>query len=76
MPPRCPNCKGKMDNKPPHYVCTECGLVIKRYEFDKVKREYFPSKKTDEEDTFSEDKKKKKEYLDWFLSSNKDEYEE
>ncbi|NHJ87296.1 MAG: hypothetical protein FK734_17665 [Asgard group archaeon] len=75
MPPRCPSCKGKMDYQPPRYVCTSCGLVINRYEFDKMKREHFGSKPDDEEDEFYEKKKKNRDYLDWYLSSDKDDYE-
>jgi transcription initiation factor TFIIIB Brf1 subunit/transcription initiation factor TFIIB len=75
MPPRCPSCKGKMEYKPPNYVCRECGLVIKRLEFDKMKRQHFKGRSEDE-DEYSEDKRKKKDYLDWYLSSDKDEFDD
>jgi transcription initiation factor TFIIIB Brf1 subunit/transcription initiation factor TFIIB len=75
MPPKCPNCKGKMEYEPPNYVCTSCGLVVKRYDFDKMKREHFKGK-GDEDDPYYEEKRKKKDYLDWYLSSDKDSYEE
>jgi transcription initiation factor TFIIIB Brf1 subunit/transcription initiation factor TFIIB len=74
MPPKCPNCKGKMENEPPNYVCTSCGLVVNRFEFDKTKREHFGSKP--EDDSYYEEKKKKKDYLDWYLSSDKESYDE
>ncbi|MHA1629388.1 MAG: hypothetical protein ACTSXO_00135 [Candidatus Heimdallarchaeota archaeon] len=75
MPPRCPSCKSKMEYEPPNYVCPGCGLVINRYDFDKVKREHFQKKKTDD-DPFYEKKKKNRDYLDWYTSSDKESYEE
>ncbi|HUT82390.1 MAG TPA: zinc ribbon domain-containing protein [Candidatus Bathyarchaeia archaeon] len=76
MPPRCPSCKGKMEYEPPRYVCTSCGLVISRYEFDKTKREHFGDVKKEEDDEFYEKKKKKEEYRDWYLSSDKEKYDD
>ena len=72
MPPRCPNCKGKMEYEPPRYVCTSCGLVVNRYEFDKVKREHF-GRRRDDDDPDYEEKQKREDYLKWYLSSDKDE---
>ena len=71
MGPRCPSCKGKMEYEAPRYVCTGCGLVISRYDFDKVKRNHFEAKK-DEDDEFYEKKKRNKDYLDWYTSSDRD----
>ncbi len=76
MAPRCPSCKGKMETDPPHYVCTSCGLVINRYQFDKMKREHFAASKRSDDDPEYEQKKKNKDYLDWYLSSNKDKIDE
>lgn len=75
MPPKCPNCKGKMEYEPPSYVCTSCGLAVNRLDFDKTKREHFGSK-PDGDDEYYEEKKKKKDYLDWYLSSDKESYDE
>lgn len=75
MPPKCPNCKGKMEYEPPNYVCTSCGLVVNRFEFDKTKREHFGSK-PEEDDSYYVEKKKKKDYLDWYLSSDKESFDE
>lgn len=75
MPPRCPNCKGKMDAEPPNYVCRTCGLVINRYQFDKTKREHFDGRR-EEDDAEYEHKKKNRDYLDWYLSSDKDKVDE
>lgn len=75
MPPRCPSCKGKMDYQPPNYVCRSCGLVVNRFEFDKTKRKHF-SRRQDEDDPDYEHKKKNKDYLDWYLSSDKDNIED
>lgn len=72
MAPRCPSCKGKMETEAPNYVCTSCGLVISRYEFDKMKRQHFGGSRRDEDDPEYEQKKKNKDYLDWYLSSDKD----
>ena len=64
-----------MEYEPPNYVCTSCGLVVNRFEFDKTKREHFGSKH-EEDDEYYEEKKKKKDYLDWYLSSDKESYDE
>ncbi|HUU78298.1 MAG TPA: TFIIB-type zinc ribbon-containing protein [candidate division Zixibacteria bacterium] len=75
MPPRCPNCKGKMDHEPPNYVCRACGLVVNRYDFDKTKREHFGTSRNDD-DPDHEHKKRNRDYLDWYLSSDKDDIDE
>ena len=73
--PRCPNCKAKMDYEAPNYVCKSCGLVVNRFEFDKMKRQHFNSRR-DYEDPEDEHKREREDYLDWWLSSNKDSEED
>jgi transcription initiation factor TFIIIB Brf1 subunit/transcription initiation factor TFIIB len=65
-----------MEYEPPNYVCTTCGLVINRFEFDKTKRKHFGSRRRDEEDPETEHRRKNAEYLDWYLSSDKKKHED
>lgn len=77
MPPRCPNCKGKMEYEPPYYVCTSCGLTVNRHEFDKTKRKHFGGgRRYDDEDPDYEHKQEREDYLKWWLSSKKEEEED
>ena len=76
MPPRCPNCRGKMEYEPPRYVCTSCGLTVSRYDFDKIKRKHFGGGRRGEDDPDDEEKRKREDYLNWWLSSDKEEDEE
>ncbi|MBD3192427.1 MAG: hypothetical protein GF308_17440 [Candidatus Heimdallarchaeota archaeon] len=73
MPPRCPNCKGKMEYEPPYYVCTSCGLTVNRHEFDKTKRKHFGGGRRYDEDPDYEQKQEREDYLKWWLSSKKEE---
>ncbi|MFX1295519.1 MAG: hypothetical protein ACFFD2_11810 [Promethearchaeota archaeon] len=52
------------------YVCQRCGLALSRYELDKM-REQQRDRIREEKGKEFEEKKKHKEYLDWWLSKEK-----
>ncbi|MFX1511275.1 MAG: hypothetical protein ACFFCQ_01665 [Promethearchaeota archaeon] len=72
MPPRCPDCSGKMNWQSPFYACTICGLSLRRHELeraqDKLRDEIWDARYGEKEDEKSQ---RKKEYLDWYLKSKK-----
>ncbi|GAB4328909.1 MAG: hypothetical protein Kow0069_36270 [Promethearchaeota archaeon] len=70
---RCPECGGIMEYNPALklLVCTSCGLAVTRSELDRMHDEQ--RKRLDPQSREEERRKRRKEYLDWYLSSKKDE---
>ncbi len=70
----CPECGGISKWNPPFYVCSVCGLALRRQEYermvDKQKEALWEAQEEQNEGT---DKKRKRnrEYLDWYLGSKK-----
>jgi len=62
----CPECGGEMGYDPylRRYMCKSCGLSITSQELMELKDKMRPDKHSDED----ERRKKRKEYLDWWLS--------
>ncbi len=66
---RCPECAGelKYDSSVRRYVCTRCGLALNTFELDKMRQQQRDSIRQEKGRDF-EEKKRKREYLDWWLS--------
>ena len=72
---KCPECGGKAKWQSPFYVCTVCGLALRRQEYERMqfrqKTELWEAQLDEEENEFSKKRKRHKEYEDWFLGSKK-----
>lgn len=69
---RCPECGGLAKWQPPFYVCTVCGLSLRRREYERMTDRQKKALYEAQIDKFEEEDKKRKrnrEYLDWFLGS-------
>lgn len=68
--PSCPDCGAEMKWRNPFYVCTICGLALRKHEYERYKQkkedETFQAR-YDEED----DSKKQKDYLKWFIDGDR-----
>jgi DNA-directed RNA polymerase subunit M/transcription elongation factor TFIIS len=64
----CPECAGimKYDRNIRLLVCQRCGLAVTRHELDLMRAEF--RKFMEVEDKDDERKRRKKDYLDWWLS--------
>ncbi len=60
----------KYDRNVRRYVCQRCGLALNRYELDKM-REQHRDRIREEKGKEWEEKRRRKEYLDWWLSKEK-----
>ena len=71
---KCPECGGKAKWNSPFYVCTVCGLALRRREYermhDKQKAALYNAQITETEES-DKKRRKEKEYLDWFLGKKK-----
>lgn len=67
--PVCPECGGEMkwERNRFMYVCKTCGLALKREELDRIRDEQRREVLTEDE----ERKKRRKDYLKWWLSREK-----
>jgi hypothetical protein len=71
---RCPECGGLAKWQSPFYVCTVCGLALRRREYermvDRQKQALYDAQidKVEEED---KKRKRNRDYLDWYLGSKK-----
>ncbi|MGD8565190.1 MAG: hypothetical protein PVF96_02450 [Candidatus Bathyarchaeota archaeon] len=67
--PYCPECGGEMQyiSGRKRYVCKSCGLSVTGQDLIELRRELRPNF----ESTEDEQKKRKKEYLKWWLSKKK-----
>jgi transcription initiation factor TFIIIB Brf1 subunit/transcription initiation factor TFIIB len=65
----CPECGGEMQYMmaTKHYVCKSCGLSVTQQELVELREKNRPDADSDE----SEQEKRKKEYLKWWLSKKK-----
>lgn len=66
----CPECGGIAKWEPPFYVCSVCGLALRRQEYQRlVDKQKTALYEAQIEQTESQDKKRKRnrEYLDWYL---------
>ena len=63
---RCPECGGNVVGKNKRKICETCGLAMTPTEYDKEWRTIRSSKFERDEDP---EKKKKREYLEWYESS-------
>jgi transcription initiation factor TFIIIB Brf1 subunit/transcription initiation factor TFIIB len=65
----CPECGGEMQYEisTKHYVCKSCGLSVTQQELVELREKNRPDADSDE----SEQEKRKKEYLKWWLSKKK-----
>ena len=64
----CPECAGNMkyDRNARLLVCQRCGLAVTRNELDKMRAEL--RKFVEVENTEDEKRRRRKDYLDWYLS--------
>ncbi|MFX0092865.1 MAG: hypothetical protein ACFFBD_13995, partial [Candidatus Hodarchaeota archaeon] len=73
MPPKCPECNSRMEWNTPFYVCSACGLSLRRHEltdmYDKLQDDLWDAR----EDRNQGDKKskEKRDILDWYLKKKK-----
>ena len=67
--PNCPECAGTMkyDSNRRLYACQRCGLALKRDDLDKM-WELQRDRVREEKGKPYEEQRKRKEYLDWWLS--------
>jgi len=65
----CPECGGEMQYMigTKHYVCKSCGLSVTQQELNELREKNKPDLDTGE----TEQEKRRKEYLKWWLSSKK-----
>ena len=70
--PACPECAGKMkyDSNARRYVCHRCGLALTRHELDKM-REAHRDRVREEKGKEFQERKRRKDYLNWWLSKEK-----
>jgi hypothetical protein len=72
---KCPECGGEAKWQSPFYVCTVCGLALRRREYESMhhrqKTALWEAQQVDEENEYEKKRKKHKEYEDWFLGSKK-----
>lgn len=68
---QCPECHGKAKWESPFYICTVCGLALRRREYeryhDRVKNQLIEAQIDKEEEDFRKKSKRHKEYEDWYL---------
>jgi transcription elongation factor Elf1 len=71
---KCPECGGKAKWESPFYVCTVCGLALRRREYerlrDKQKADLYEAQ-IDQSEEEHKKRRKNREYLDWYLGSKK-----
>jgi len=67
--PYCPECGGEMQymSATKRYVCKSCGLAVTRQELMELRQKLRPSFESGED----ERKKRRKEYLKWWLGKKK-----
>ena len=67
--PYCPECGGEMQYMlgTKHYVCKSCGLSVTQQELVELREKNRPGTDTGE----SEQEKRRKEYLKWWLGKKK-----
>lgn len=69
--PKCPDCGGEVKYKAPFMVCLDCGLSMKRSEFDetkrKIKSEFKEEMGESDEEKERHDREKKRAYHDWYM---------
>jgi tRNA(Ile2) C34 agmatinyltransferase TiaS len=67
--PYCPECGGEMQYmiSTKHYVCKSCGLSVTHQELEELREKNRPEFDSGE----TEQEKRKKEYLKWWLSKKK-----
>ncbi|MFX0051146.1 MAG: hypothetical protein ACFE8U_07630 [Candidatus Hermodarchaeota archaeon] len=71
---KCPECGGLAKWESPFYVCTVCGLALRRREYERLRDRQKADLYEAQIDQFEEENKKRKrnrEYLDWYLGSKK-----
>ncbi|MBD3228709.1 MAG: hypothetical protein GF329_11040 [Candidatus Lokiarchaeota archaeon] len=70
--PTCPECAGQMkwDGSQRRYVCQRCGLALKYKEIEEMRDKYRDDIEKAKDSDWKK-KKEKKDYLNWWLSSEK-----
>lgn len=70
----CPECGGKAKWEPPFYVCSVCGLALRRHEYERMldkQKEALWEAQIDQTEGLDKKRKRNREYLDWYLGSKK-----
>ncbi len=71
----CPECGGVAKWQSPFYVCTICGLALRRREYermhDRQKDIVIEAQLDKAEEETGKKQKRNREYLDWYLGSKK-----
>ena len=70
MPRKCPECAGPMKylSASKRYTCKHCGLSLTQIELDDLREKLRDQVKYEKTKQF-EKEKRRKDYLDWYLSS-------
>ena len=66
----CPECGGKAKWEPPFYVCSVCGLALRRQEYQRLvdkQKETLREAQVEQSESYDKKRKKNREYLDWYL---------
>jgi len=75
--PKCPDCGGVMKYKPPFLVCQECGLSVRRSEYEKlqekVKKEFIEEIGLSPEEKERQERAKRRAYYNWLLKREEEE---
>ena len=68
----CPECGGNAKWRSPFYVCEVCGLALRRHEYERMhaaaKEKIWEARESSVYEDPDKKDKKRREYLDWFLS--------
>ncbi|MHA1667397.1 MAG: hypothetical protein ACTSX6_05250 [Candidatus Heimdallarchaeaceae archaeon] len=68
---RCPDCGGEMKYKAPFMVCLDCGLSVRRGEYERIsstiKKEFKEEIGESSEELERKDRQRKREYHDWLM---------
>lgn len=72
MATSCPDCLAEMKWRPPFYVCTVCGLSLRRHELERTRDKQKDDLWDERYGEKDEKTKRQKEMLDWYLSSKDD----
>ena len=69
---KCPECGGLAKWRSPFYVCTVCGLALRRREYERMhdnQKSVLYKAQIDDHESGDKKRRKEREYLDWFLGS-------
>jgi len=73
---RCPECGGEMKYKAPFMVCLDCGLSVKRWDYEKMSRkiraELIKEVGLSDAEKERQERKRKSDYHRWIIKKEED----